>query len=357
MHVDLILTADYEVWGNGDGCVENCVIEPSKRMMEIAERHGARITFFLDVCEYWAFEKVESDGGFRDNYKPATLIREQLIDAVRRGHDVQLHLHPQWLNYKMLTNDTWELDFRYWRLPEVQKYHDTSWDVQSLIKAGVTTLNDLFKPVKEDYKVIAFRAGAWCIQPEIEVLKALKNEGIIIDSTVAPGISNSIAPNQYDFSKIKMKPAWQLGDMLHETGKSGVYEIPISTAKIGLGRKILNSYLKLLWKKGIAPAGCKRKGKSVKMDQKVTRTLQKILSNQSAMLNFSDGTTTAELKVITNKVLNEVEIDRHYFPLVAISHPKTFGSSNGLNDFLNWTDSKGFGYSTYAEVAERIFQE
>lgn len=354
MNVDLILTADYEVWGNGDGCVEKCVIEPSERMMDIAERHGARITFFLDVCEYWAFDTVESEGGFDAQYKPATMIREQLRDAVGRGHDVQLHLHPQWLNYEKLSNHSWKLDFRYWRLPDINNYHDGSWNVQKLLNTGINTLNDLFKPVNENYKVIAFRAGAWCIQPESEVIKAIRKEGLIIDSTVAPGISNTAAPNYYDFSKIEMQSNWQIGDHLHEKGKSGIYEIPIATAKIGFLKRLHGVYSKFSWKDGIFPDGCTRRTGDKNYIEKLSQASKRLMTNQASMLNYSDGTSLAELKTITNKILKKYEANGLYLPLVAISHPKTFGMSNSLHEFLNWTDSMKIRYATYSEVIDRI---
>jgi len=37
-------------------------------------------------------------------------VEEQLTAAVDRGHDVQLHFHPQWINGRYEANK-WELDF------------------------------------------------------------------------------------------------------------------------------------------------------------------------------------------------------------------------------------------------------
>ena len=53
----LILTADYEVFGNGSGCVKKCMVEPTIRMLDICDKYGAKLTLFVDVCEYWAFKK------------------------------------------------------------------------------------------------------------------------------------------------------------------------------------------------------------------------------------------------------------------------------------------------------------
>ena len=98
----ILLTADYEIFGNGTGSVQHCLMNPAEEIMKTCEENNARVTFFVDVCEYWAFEEEEKRGSFSEGYLPATLIKNQLQDAVKRGHDVQLHFHPQWLDYKFL---------------------------------------------------------------------------------------------------------------------------------------------------------------------------------------------------------------------------------------------------------------
>ena len=55
-----ILTADYEVFGNGSGCVKKCMIDPTEKMLSICDDYCAKLTLFVDVCEYWAFKKAGS---------------------------------------------------------------------------------------------------------------------------------------------------------------------------------------------------------------------------------------------------------------------------------------------------------
>ena len=353
--VDLILTADYEVWGNGDGCVEKCVIDPSEKMMAIAEKHGARITFFLDICEYWAFEQVESSGRFNGKYKPATLIKDQLQDAVARGHDVQLHFHPQWLNYTFISNHKWNLDFRYWRLPEVDNYHTEDWNVEKLFIEGVNSLEELFRPVKSDYKVHTFRAGAWCIQPENSILNAIKKTGILVDSTVAPGRKDDTLPNYYDFFKTPEETSWKIGKKVNESGASGILEIPISTARLSSFESLYFKFLKLRYKSQILPKNCVRSKTEIYGNIGLKKKLSNIF-NQQAMLNFSDGTSFKELKTITERVVQKFESKAaDYIPLVAISHPKTFGYSAEFERYLTWADKIGkVTYSTYSEALKKL---
>ena len=115
--LQLHMTLDYEVWGNGDGCVIDCMIEPTNQLIDLAEKYNIKTTIFVDMCEYWAFKELEEKDMFKDkSYKPATLIEKQLKDILKRGHDIQLHFHPQWLNYKYIEDRKFELDYSLWRI-------------------------------------------------------------------------------------------------------------------------------------------------------------------------------------------------------------------------------------------------
>ena len=195
--LNLIITVDYEIFGNGSGSVDHCMIAPTETMMSIVEKHAARICLFVDVCEYWAFKEVFEQGLTKENN--ALKIENQLKDAVKRGHDVQLHFHPQWLDYKF-GNGQWELNQDYWRLPEVEKLQ--GWTIKKLFEKGKRTLEEMLQPVKSNYKCDVFRAGAWCVQPEEEVLSAMSDLGFRIESTVAPGKKYDDGRTVYDFSSV-----------------------------------------------------------------------------------------------------------------------------------------------------------
>ncbi len=335
----LILTSDYEVWGDGSGCVEKCVIEPAQIMMDIAEKYDARITFFLDVCEYWAFEKIESLGKFSDNYKPASLIKEQLQNAVRKGHDVQLHFHPQWLNYKFNSDHSWKLDHRYWKLPEVNDYFNNDWSIEKLFNEGIQTLNTLFAPVDSDYKVVAFRAGGWCIQPEENIVRTMVDSNIKVDSTVAPGRVDKSEPYSYDFSTFPFLPFWEVGKKITEKGNVGLLELPICTSDLGILDKINFKYQKVKYRNQFVPSGCKKDSRNGNQKSIISSLLKSL--KEPWMLNFSDGTSYIEMRRITETYMNKFSgINDNKVPIVAISHPKTFGVKGEFEKFLDWIDKQ-----------------
>lgn len=123
-------------------------------MMDIAENCNIRLTFFVEVLNKYYFGEEETKK-----------VCEYIL---KRGHDVQLHLHPNYLNFT-LNN------------PQEKTYSDligtyTLEKQIELITEGIETLiqNGVPKP-------IAFRAG--CFGANEETLRALKAVGFLIDSS------------------------------------------------------------------------------------------------------------------------------------------------------------------------------
>ena len=121
-------------------------------MMDIADRYGIRLTFFVEVLNKYYFGEDETKK-----------VCEYILN---RGHDVQLHLHPNYLNFNSPN-------------PCQQNYSDfigiySLAEQIELISEGIKVLiqNGVSKP-------IAFRAG--CFGANQDTLKALKENGFLID--------------------------------------------------------------------------------------------------------------------------------------------------------------------------------
>ncbi|MCX6868262.1 MAG: hypothetical protein NTV46_19060 [Verrucomicrobia bacterium] len=93
----LLLTVDHEIFGNGVGDVRRHMVEPTERMARISEQFGMPLTVFFEVEEFLAFERERENLLDVWGYDPAAEVRAQAIDLVKRGHDLQLHLHPEWV--------------------------------------------------------------------------------------------------------------------------------------------------------------------------------------------------------------------------------------------------------------------
>ena len=140
--------------------------------MQLASAADVRLTFMAELGEH--FWLLEND--------PATALalEEQWREAVRRGHDVQLHLHPNWLPAlgASLKDGTWSWDW------SKSKADDYPGDLQELVTRCRDRLQAVLKPEKADYAVTCFRAGAYQAQPFRRLSAALVANGISCDSSV-----------------------------------------------------------------------------------------------------------------------------------------------------------------------------
>src|SRR4026208_2062642 len=92
----VVLSLDYEIFGNGTGDVRRHVTEPAEHMARTLEKFGGPLTAFVAVEEQGPLGGNAARPGGHLGYDPGALIRRQIGDLAKRGHDFQLHLHPEW---------------------------------------------------------------------------------------------------------------------------------------------------------------------------------------------------------------------------------------------------------------------
>jgi SAM-dependent methyltransferase len=174
-----LLTVDYETWQPiPPGRVVDWdadVLRPTAALLDALDAEGAKLTLFAEMGE-WIWLR-ENDPAV------AARIEDQLRDALARGHDVQLHLHPNWLP---------ELGARFedgeWHWDEgCGRAADYPGDLTELIARCKRLLEDTLRPVDPGYEVTSFRAGAYEAQPFRRLHDALVANGIHCDSSVHPG--------------------------------------------------------------------------------------------------------------------------------------------------------------------------
>lgn len=232
----VLLTLDYELYGNGSGDVFEHVIEPTDRLLRIADEYGVKYTIFFEVVEYLKL-KEEWDKGNSMGYAsdPIKAIEDQIVDAFRRGHDVQLHIHPQWINAQFV-DGRWTVDLSQWRLGGYVGSGEHS--LENILLRGKQTIERLLRPVDPDYECVALRAGGYNIQPSTEIVEAMKRVGLSIDSSIYPGGRESGELSRYDYTAIPTDIGWwQTGEELERTGTEPIYELPIVALSIPCWRK------------------------------------------------------------------------------------------------------------------------
>ncbi len=225
----IVLSFDYELFfGSPGGTAYRCMLEPTQKIIDIMQRYNKQAEFFIDVLYLF---KLREAG----EHETIELIEEQLRILVRHGHRIQLHLHPHWID-AIHENGKWIFPtYRNYRLHAL-----TEDKIVYLFTTGKEYLEQIAKSVESDYKVTAFRAGGWSIEPFEKLRKAFVQSEIFIDSSAAYGMKLSGLAHCFDFTDIPDKPKYRFSStVLKEDAEGAFLEVPISTYRTTILHKIL----------------------------------------------------------------------------------------------------------------------
>ncbi|HEA65396.1 MAG TPA: hypothetical protein ENI07_01025 [Desulfobacterales bacterium] len=346
----IILTVDYEIFGNGTGSLRKCLISPTYKILNIAEQYDAPVTFFVEVLEFDAMKRegMKSQPGMLTQI---TAVEQQIHSAIWRGHDVQLHLHPQWIGAKHVKNGAWELDMARWRIGDL-----SSSEAYKILDFGKNFLENMINPINPKYKCQVFRAGAWCIQPSSNILKVLKELEFKIDSTVVPGLKNILDGEWFDFYNAPNLPYWLIDEDVCKNGKQGLYEIPILSGKVSRfkhGKNLADTFFRK--ESDIAPNCQGNYGKTDNKLKRIIARLFKLLNIGRVMLDIS--TMPSEILIeITRNWITRFGNENIHLPIVAIGHTKNFthNSEKELKNYLSWSEKQGIAFSTFGQWLDGI---
>ena len=175
----LALTHDWELRGDGSGDIEQIQFAPLRKLLETYRKHDARTTFLPDLMQQIRFRRLESE--HPELKSSADKWDEHVREAFRQGHDVQLHLHPQWRDGRY-EDGRWQLNGD-WSILNYDR--DAAY---AMLAAGKDHLERLLRPINHSYRCLAFRAGALAAAPSEHLFKSLVRLGIQIDVSIAGGL-------------------------------------------------------------------------------------------------------------------------------------------------------------------------
>lgn len=136
-------------------------------------RHGIRASFFAEMMQQLTFRKFQDrHPELKDKADPWD---EHILETYRQGHDIQLHIHPQWSQAKY-ENGSWLLEGD-WSLTNYSPE-----EAEGMIREGNNYLESLLRRLNPDYRCIAFRAGAWALAPSPHLLGILARLGFVLDA-------------------------------------------------------------------------------------------------------------------------------------------------------------------------------
>lgn len=188
----LSLTDDWELRGNGAGDIEEIQFRPMRELVRIYNRHNIRSTFNAEVMQQLTFRKL--GGEFPELRALADRWDEHVLEAYRQGHDVQLHLHPQWTEAEY-HEGRWKLSGD-WSILNYDE--ETAFE---LLRRGKEYLENLLRSVNPAYRCIAFRAGSSVIAPSPFILRTLVRLGIKLDMSIVGGMYHDTRHVRIDYRK------------------------------------------------------------------------------------------------------------------------------------------------------------
>ena len=223
--LNVCITFDYELFlGKNNAPYQEILFQPTKRIIDALAKAETSGTFFADVCSVEAHHRL-GDGNYCDAFTA------QIVDMVKYGQDVQLHLHTNWLSAEKIKGQIIPGQ-RGYRIQEFD--FDTNSNTSEIVRKGKMYLEDVCHSRNKNYRCIAYRAGGFAVQPEEKLFKVLIDNDILIDSSIVPHMKAD-GINHYDYTRVPNKINWWIDPEkgLNKEGTAycnSIFEVPIATA-------------------------------------------------------------------------------------------------------------------------------
>lgn len=186
--MNIYLTLDYELFlGTESGSVEKCLEGTMAELSRIALENGARFTIFVDATYLLRLSELkEKYAALKADYDAVTRSLRHLAEE---GHDLQLHIHPQWA-YSDYDGSRWLIDSTHYKLSDIPAEK-----AAQLFADGCTIIEKI-----SGRRPMAFRAGGFSAQPTELLVQLMTENGLTLDSSVYPGTSYNTPQQQYDYT-------------------------------------------------------------------------------------------------------------------------------------------------------------
>ena len=131
--MNIFLTFDYELYfGERSGSVQKCIIDPTEMLMKVSEKHGVKIVQFVDVGFLIKLDEFRKQFPTLEN--DYELLKNQLHQLVKNGHEIQLHIHPHWED-SFFDGSKWVINIDRYRIHD---FDDAS--IKSIVKRYIDEL-------------------------------------------------------------------------------------------------------------------------------------------------------------------------------------------------------------------------
>lgn len=354
--LDLVLSLDYELFGSGAGDVRSVVIEPTARILSVCDSHGAKLSIMVEIAEYLALKDAYESGQLPTHYNPAREMEEQVLAAVARGHDAQLHIHPQWFGADV-RNGVWHLKMEQYRIADLPGGYGTPEEPRSILGAMSIckgALEEMIKKRRPGYRCRVFRAGGFLVQPSEAVVQAMVETGIKVDSSVVKGLVRK-PPHEVDFRHAEAHRDWWVADgadvALRASNGGGVFECPVYSFRAPYFLNFMPAKLHAaIQRRKVEKNDPHSRVNSLRSTPGVLEVARKVFSSHVHTLDFCKLSAAKMYRIVAQE--QAIDADG---ALVLIGHNKDFVNEKELNTFLSKvTQMEGVRISTFDDLVSRV---
>ncbi len=351
----VLFTLDYEIHGNGEGRPYELMIEPTARLLRLFDAHGAKLTIMADIAEILKF-KEHAEHGPEDTFCYRDIVA-QLQDAVVRGHDVQLHVHSSYFN-ATFDGQRWVQDWSEYNFAGLALDRMTG-----MVQQGREFLESILRPVKADYRCIAFRAANWSVSPARNVVKALLENGIRIDTSIFKfGRRAGLVAFDYSGAHSDLVP-WPASeaDLCVKDPRSRLWEFPIYSEERWMGafltaNRVCRVAQSARHRIERPPPGSGSRGPAETARPSLAERLSRFAKKQAWKADFNQC-TGAQLIGALHRAERKTEGMTAEVPFILIGHSKIFTrwNAHSLQPLLEHVESHPdrFGFGTFANFVGR----
>ena len=164
--LNVAITFDYELFfGKNLASDDEILFSPTAELLAVLKKHNMKATFFVDVLSVYMHEK-RGLTSYCENFI------KQMQQMVKEGHDVQLHIHSNWLTAEY-NDDKWIFNLDSYNIHSFGFDSNKEMSANAIIQWGKNFLETNLRVIDPHYACIAYRAGGYCIQPHKELFDAL----------------------------------------------------------------------------------------------------------------------------------------------------------------------------------------
>lgn len=354
MKIYVALTDDWELRGNGSGDIEKIQFSAMQKLLEIYEQYGVPCTFNVEVMQQLTFRKLQHEypelGPLADKWD------QHVTDAYQRGHDIQLHIHPQWSNAHYSDNH-WALNGK-WALPDYEAYK-----ADEMLRNSKEYLEHLLRQVDPNYSCVAFRSGSSCIAPSNFALQHLASLGIVFDMSILGGLRVNTAHVKLDYTNCEetFLPFYPQMDDARRVSRTvePIICIPIFQFRLSRRRALSNVVgkgLSRLKKRGAGNSSdWIEVGRSSTMARMYDKAIHPVLAGKNVAGDLSQLDSSALLEMLAGIRDRARRTGLDAVPVLLTNHTKYISDFSHIESFIRHASkAPDIEFITLREVADKL---